>query len=351
MISNHGIAVSSVIIANNNPPRSEGDSVIEDVKGDFSGVVASVPNIPYMLHFYQTGYLTAAGDVNVSYVHVLNAFDHISNHDDNIDVVNMSFGGIWTDCDKQYDSWWQKLKQFFCEWNANNASVFENMPSTIPVRSAGNESIPASDTTLGNFSPSVIREWVLTIGALNSYATDRASDSNYGQDVNLAAQGDQVYTVNNKYSEGYAFSYGTSFAAPLVSGVVALMRSVDSDLARNEVRDILQDTARMIDVNTPDGMESWRHVDADAAIRRILTDNVNAEIDESDFRPTEGFSDDFIRFSFPVENTGDMTWKFHVDLQLTPPHQQGVIDAGSIELLIAPGQRFSVNGGFWAGRS
>ena len=366
--SNHGINVASAIIANNNSPTSPDDSAIGDFEGDFSGVVSSVTNIPYMLHFYQAGitikflWFTIAKDL-IDQAAVLSAIDHISNHGENIDVLNMSFGGPLPTCEPANP----------CPDLDNGINVFGNMPNTIPIRSAGNETIPASETTVAGLHPSVIRESVLTIGALDG--TDRAWFSNYGQDdITLAAEGNAVYSVDNNnvdgeievriddgtpngeprtlsFTTGYRIAQGTSLAAPLVSGVVALMRSVDSELSREEVRSILQDTARIIDVNTPDGTEQWKHVDANAAIQRILNDNIDADIVENEFRPAEGLSDDFIRFSFPVENTGDMTWRFFNEIQLTSPVQQGVSETRPIvvfEVLLAPGQRISVNGGFWA---
>jgi serine protease len=48
----------------------------------------------------------------------------------------------------------------------------------------------------------------------------------------------------NSYSDGSNYSVGTSFAAPLVAGTVALMLSVDPALTPTTVRQLLQSTAR-----------------------------------------------------------------------------------------------------------
>jgi serine protease len=48
----------------------------------------------------------------------------------------------------------------------------------------------------------------------------------------------------NIYSDGGNYSVGTSFAAPLVAGTVALMLSVDPTLTPTTVRQVLQSTAR-----------------------------------------------------------------------------------------------------------
>jgi serine protease len=46
------------------------------------------------------------------------------------------------------------------------------------------------------------------------------------------------------YTDSFRFTVGTSFAAPLVSGTVALMLSVRPDLSPSQIRSFLQSTAR-----------------------------------------------------------------------------------------------------------
>jgi serine protease len=48
----------------------------------------------------------------------------------------------------------------------------------------------------------------------------------------------------SRYSDSYAFSVGTSFAAPIVSGVAALMLSVRPQMTPAQVKALLQSTAR-----------------------------------------------------------------------------------------------------------
>lgn len=50
---------------------------------------------------------------------------------------------------------------------------------------------------------------------------------------------------------------GTSAAAPMVAGVVALMLTANPDLTAAEVKQILRDTADIIDRNTTDEMAKW----------------------------------------------------------------------------------------------
>lgn len=58
----------------------------------------------------------------------------------------------------------------------------------------------------------------------------------------LVAPGVRVRSASN--NGGYRVMTGTSMATPHVSGVIALMRSVDPNLTVNEIRDILEQTAR-----------------------------------------------------------------------------------------------------------
>jgi subtilisin family serine protease len=65
--------------------------------------------------------------------------------------------------------------------------------------------------------------YVVTVGALDQDREQVAPFSTYGKQVDLVAPGTDVYSsfLNN----GYAFSSGTSHAAPFVTGAIALLKS------------------------------------------------------------------------------------------------------------------------------
>jgi serine protease len=95
--------------------------------------------------------------------------------------------------------------------------------------------------------------------------------SNIGPEVSIAAPGGNcvnldgsclyplLTTVNagragpttNGYSDGVNYTVGTSFAAPLVSGTVGLMLSVDPTLTPTRVRELLQSSARPFPTSRP----------------------------------------------------------------------------------------------------
>jgi hypothetical protein len=77
---------------------------------------------------------------------------------------------------------------------------------------------------------------VVAVAATTSSDT-KASFSNYGTWVDIAAPGDYIYTTKN----GGTYSYwsGTSFASPLTAGLAALIWSVNPSLTNAQVYDIL----------------------------------------------------------------------------------------------------------------
>ena len=73
----------------------------------------------------------------------------------------------------------------------------------------------------------------------------RAEFSNYGNTIDFAAPGDQIYSTATTlfYRSGYAVADGTSMAAPHVSGVAALIKSVHPELTGAQVIDHMKKQA------------------------------------------------------------------------------------------------------------
>ena len=73
----------------------------------------------------------------------------------------------------------------------------------------------------------------------------RAEFSNYGNTIDFAAPGDQIYSTATTlfYRSGYAVADGTSMATPHVSGVAALIKSVHPELSGAQVIDLMKKQA------------------------------------------------------------------------------------------------------------
>lgn len=81
---------------------------------------------------------------------------------------------------------------------------------------------------------------VFGVGATTN-RDSRASFSSYGEQLDLAAPGDGI--VSTRPNNAYASDRGTSFASPMVSGVAALLLSVNKSLSNKKIADILRTSA------------------------------------------------------------------------------------------------------------
>ncbi|MDQ1119955.1 MULTISPECIES: S8 family peptidase [Pseudoxanthomonas] len=142
------------------------------------------------------------------------------------EVINLSLGGSGA-CGSTTQS-------------AINSAVSRG---TTLVIAAGND-----NTNVSNASPANCNN-VIAVGATTSSGA-RASYSNYGSLVDIAAPGSNILSTLNSGttspgSETYASYSGTSMATPHVAAVVALMQSVANPaLTPAQVETILKNTAR-----------------------------------------------------------------------------------------------------------
>ena len=86
---------------------------------------------------------------------------------------------------------------------------------------------------------------MITVGASNVNG-EKADYSNIGTKIDLIAPGGQTSDVLLRSSDiggGYRYGYGTSYAAPHVAGVIALIKSIRNDLSVEDIRYILHMTA------------------------------------------------------------------------------------------------------------
>lgn len=165
------------------------------------------------------------------------------------DVVNLSLGMNGLDSiasnqpemiQRQWQQYLFKEEEFL--WNMID-DIAETKGITI-VYAAGNYK------ALAGVDPQKRSEKVIRVSAVkksnNPY--EKASFSNYGKLSTLSAPGVDIFSCYG--SDGYVIMNGTSMAAPIVTGAVALMKSVDKALTTQQIIEILQETGEQVKGDT-----------------------------------------------------------------------------------------------------
>ena len=189
----------------------------------------------------------------------------------------------------QADVWnnsWGLAEQPF--YHSENSAVFHGMTQnvvqqgrgglgTIIVFSAGNEGLLAYDT---NYSPNGNSPYIITVAAMAQNGTP-AVYSTPGSSVLISAPGSEpasIVTTDRQGEDGYnkdpgvagnytttedSYFNGTSAAAPIASGVAALILSANPNLGYRDVQEILAYSAKRSHFlpqptnNTINGADDW----------------------------------------------------------------------------------------------
>lgn len=111
--------------------------------------------------------------------------------------------------------------------------------NAIPVVATGNSPLPASYEVMTS-CPGII-----TVTATNSINGGVATWATVGPTVSIAAPGEQISVtrIGPDGSFSVAKETGTSYAAPVVTGIIADMLSVNPNLTSSQIRQIIQETA------------------------------------------------------------------------------------------------------------
>ncbi len=186
------------------------------VTNNGTGVAGTVWNAQIMA----AEFLDSTG--NGSDTNAAAAIEYAVNH--GAKVINASWGGSGTD-------------QIIA-----NAIQYANQAGVIIVAAAGNNGTD-DDNSSTWFSPasySVDYPNLISVAATDSSGA-LASWSNYGvASVQLAAPGVNVYGVSSNGSYGY--DSGTSMAAPLITGTIALVEAAHPSWSMSQVIDAVLDT-------------------------------------------------------------------------------------------------------------
>ena len=162
-------------------------------------------------------------------------------------------------------------------WGTNNVSQviadylqeLKDEGITI-IFASGNE---GADMDVADINDESELDSVIGVGATNE-SNDVTAYSNYGTNIDLIAPGGEsigllgiddtgVDGSTNQFGivdNNYAFEIGTSFAAPITTGVAALMLSVNPSLTPDQVRDIMIQSADKVgdNANYINGFDSKR---------------------------------------------------------------------------------------------
>jgi subtilisin family serine protease len=155
------------------------------------------------------------------------------------------------------------------------AQYFQNHGGVVSI-SAGNNAV--FDTNPDN-------PYVLTVSATDS--TDALTTwSNTGNLIDLAAPGLAIPTTNR--GGGYGSWSGTSFSAPVVAGVAALVIAANPSLSGAQVQEVLKQSADDLGSTGWDPSYGWGRVNAARAV------SLAAGMQTDTIPPT-------VSFSFPLE--------------------------------------------------
>ncbi len=165
---------------------------------------------------------------------------------------------------------------------------------------------------------------VISVGATGP-TDQRSSFSNYGEGLDIAAPGEEIFTTNidNNYSSGR----GTSFSAPVVTGILSLLQGQNRAIIPREAERLLQSSAFM---PSPYENSEWNYyfgygrVDAATALTQSLPDlSMDAGNDKNSASPITinrtycqqhelPLDDDWFRFE--VDRTAEVT----IDIVVPP---------------------------------
>ncbi len=201
----HGVMVYSLIASSRN--NGVGMAGMTDV--DIVPVRAMTCGSGYSSHSANGIYYLSGAEVN-----------GVPGLEEPVSVINMSLGG-----------------EHPCSVHTQSAINYATSKGITVVVSAGNEAIDASRVSPANC------EGVISVGALaeGDSRMELSYFSNFGDTVDVSAMGSDVFALYND-DTAYLVS-GTSFSAPLTSGVVTMARQLLPEESPDMIKWLVKRTA------------------------------------------------------------------------------------------------------------
>ena len=283
--SPHAASVTGIIAATNgNTPPDPSHFGL-----NFSGIVTSPGQLKYTLY--------APNDDNSGNVaKIVEYLEQIDLRKTAIDVVNISWVSDYTEHWGDSSNPVVNAVVHLLGWKSIESRLkaqIERMPSVTFVVAAGNCQRDAAEHYPAKFSLELNN--VITVGGANSSYSARWTDlapscskdgngnsSAFGDAVTVAAPAEDVWTLDINPSNGYGAygpETGTSYAAPMVSGTVALLKSIDANASPAAIKKTLLNTADAKTICTSPlpisqcpvhNQERWAFLRADKAVDRFI---------------------------------------------------------------------------------
>jgi len=233
------------------------------------------------------------------------------------DVINVSWGSVYISYTAQTVT-----------ANAVNAGI-------VVVAAAGNSDNPTVNYPAGY--PGVI-------SVANTNNVDKKSGtSSFGNWIDVSAPGDKIRSTIP--FDKYGFKSGTSFAAPMVSALAALILSTDSNLTRLDVENCIKASADNIDALNPDyiGQLGSGRINAEKALACAAARSASCEIGITDVSsPVVASCNNTILPAVRITNYGtDTVFQFKLNYKLNNEYPKLVVfndtlAPGKDTLLILP---------------
>ncbi|MBS4222817.1 S8 family serine peptidase [Lederbergia citrea] len=209
--TNHPDLKGKIVSAKNitgGSPQQHGTHVAGTIAASINkkGVVGVAPNVKIMPINVFYGSSAYTDDIVEGIVYAA---------DKGADVINMSLGS------------------YGYSYYMDVATAYAKSKGAIIIAAAGND-----DTSMVAYPAGLSSVLAISATNQNDYIT---SFSNYGSHIALAAPGQGIYSTVS--GSTYAYMDGTSMAAPVVSGVAALVLSKNPILSPDQVETILEDSA------------------------------------------------------------------------------------------------------------